>query len=48
MDEHLEEMNPSCKVGLCGSPDAIEDLWKYVYLLKEEMKKLEAHKEEQS
>lgn len=40
MDQKLEEMNPTCRVGFGGSNAAIEDLWKYVYLLKEEIKKL--------
>lgn len=41
MNKKLEEMNPVCKVGFGGSNAAVEALWQYVYLLKEEIKKLE-------
>jgi len=41
MNKKLEEMNPTCKVGFGGSNAGVEALWHYVFLLKEEIKKIE-------
>ena len=40
MDKKLNDMNPTCQVGFGGANAAVEQLWKYVYELVQEVNKL--------